>query len=195
MGYLSTPVKIPAVPGKITFRKRNETTYVLVEIGRTYNSARQNTNPQRKIIGKQIRNVPTMMLPNENYVQFFGEGEMNMTEAEKKAAKNYESVRCEFRMLASLFDQLYFEFQILAHRSPHMVVNGYKVRRINKVLEPLKALMADEPYAGFLERIEEPEVIRAEDGAEKQAGLNYSDVAILLTQYKGAMTRFSADCL
>lgn len=195
MGYLNQPVKIPEVRGKITFRKRNGTTYVLYEIGRTYNSARRNTNPQRKIIGKQIRNVPTMMLPNENYMVFFGKGAADMTENERKAAKDYESVRSEFRMLASLFDQLYFEFQILAHRSPHMVVNEYKVRRINKVLEPLRALMADEPYAGFLERIEEPEVVRAEDGAEKQAGLNYSDVAILLTQYKGAMTRFSADCL
>ena len=196
MAYASTPVKIPDVPGKITLRERTDRTYVVYEIGRTYNSARKTTNPQRKYIGIQIRNAPTLMLPNGNYEKYFANGVEKMTAAERKTARNYESVRKEFRMLNSLFDQLYFEFQIQAHKSPHYIVNAYKIRRINKVLEPLRELMKNEPYAGFLERLEEPQTIPAEgEEEEKLAGLDYSDVALALTQYKGAMTRFSADCL
>lgn len=39
----------------------------------------------------------------------------------------------------------------------------------------------------------EEETVRARK--TKLVGLDYSDVALLLTQYKGAMTRFAADCL
>ena len=115
-----------------------------------------------------------------------------------------------------MFDQLYFEFQIQAHRNPHFVVNAYKIQRINKVLVPLKRLMEGKPYGAFLEIPEEPqEVVEEEllvttgvDQADgdfedqpvrarktKLVGLDYSDVALLLTQYKGAMTRFAGECL
>ena len=196
MAYSDTPVKIPTVPGKITLRKRTDRVYVLYEIGRVYNSARRTTTAQRKMIGQQIRNAPTMMLPNENYHKYFQNGVEKMTEKERKTVKDYEALRKEYKILNSLFDQMYFEFQIQAHRSPHRVVNTFKIRRINKILEPLKALMADEPYAGYLEIPEEPQTISGGEGEEdKLVGLDYSDVALLLTQFKGALTRFSADCL
>ena len=70
-----------------------------------------------------------------------------------------------------------------------------KVWRINKVLEPLRELMKDEPYAVFLEKLEEPQTVSDEEGTEKTIGLDCSDIALALTQYKGAMTRFSADRL
>ena len=194
MATLSSPVKIPNVKGKISFNKKADRTYVRYEIGRTYNSTRKNTNPQRVVIGLQIRNAPTLMLPNENY----------------------EATSNDFWMLSCMFDQLYFEFQIQAHRNPHFVVNAYKIQRINKVLVPLKRLMEGKPYGAFLEIPEEPqEVVEEEllvttgvDQADgdfedqpvrarktKLVGLDYSDVALVLTQYKGAMKRFAADCL
>ncbi len=71
MATLSSPVKIPDVKGKISFNKKADRTYVRYEIGRTYNSTRKNTNPQRVVIGLQIRNAPTLMLPNENYEKYF----------------------------------------------------------------------------------------------------------------------------
>jgi len=37
--------------------------------------------------------------------------------------------------------------------------------------------------------------IRDRSGKTKMIGLDYSDVALLMTQYKGAMTRFASDCL
>ena len=70
-------------------------------------------------------------------------------------------------MLNSLFEQLYYEFQIMAHRSPHYVVNAYKMRQINKVLEPLREIMKEEVYARFLEKLEEPEMVTDPDGNEK----------------------------
>ena len=212
MAYSTKPVKIPKVPGKITLRKRSDRTYVVYETGRTYNSARKNTNPQRKYIGLQIRNAPTLMLPNENYEKYFGkDGDEKMTAKERMAAENLEAMSNDFWMLNCMFEQLYFEFQIQAHRNPHFVVNAYKIQRINKILVPLKRLMEGKPYGAFLEIPEEPREV-AEDEMmvtmgenmeeepvrarkTKLVALDYSDVALLLTQYKGAMTRFAGDCL
>ena len=195
MSYISKPAKIPDVPGKITLRERGDRVYVLYEIGRTYNPALQINTPQRKMIGQQIRNAPDMMLPNENYEQFFANGEEIMSNEELVKARDYEKIRGEYRMLNSLFEQLYYEFQIMAHRSPHYVVNAYKMRQINKVLDPLREIMKEEVYARFLEKLEEPEMVTDPDGNEKLTGLDYSDVALALTQYRGAMTRFAADRL
>ncbi len=195
MATLNTPVKIPEVPGKITHMKKGDRIYVRYETGRTCNSARKSTNLQRKVIGLPIRNSPTLMLPNENYEIYFAEGAEKMNAQEQQAAQDYEAVRGEFRMLNSLFDQMYFEFQIQAHRSPHTIVNEFKIRQINRVLEPLRRLMAKESFGAFLETLEAPRKIPGKDGEERLEGLESSDVALVLTQYKGAMTRFSADCL
>jgi hypothetical protein len=147
------------------------------------------------MIGQQIRNAPGRMLPNENYEQFFANGQEIMSNEELVKVRDYEKIRGEYRMLNSLFEQLYYEFQIMAHRSPHYVVNAYKMRQINKVLEPLREIMKEEVYARFLEKLEEPEMVTDSDGNEKLTGLDYSDVALALTQYRGAMTRFAADRL
>ena len=217
MAFTNTPVKIPDVKGKITLRKYNDRTYVRYEIGRTYDTGRQSTNPQRVNIGLQIRNAPTLMLPNENYEKYFGkDGEEKMTAKERTAVENYKATSNDFWMLSCMFDQLYFEFQIQAHRNPHFVVNAFKIQRINKVLVPLKRMMEDKPYGAFLEIPEEPRevveeemlettMLNPEDGSPeelpvrsrktKMIGLDYSDVALLMTQYKGAMTRFASDCL
>ena len=217
LAYSSKPVKIPEVAGKISFMKKTDRTYVRYEFGRTYNPVKKSTIPQRAIIGLQIRNAPTLMLPNENYEKYFGkDGDEKMTAKERMTAENFEAMSNDFWMLNCMFEQLYFEFQIQAHRNPHFVVNAYKIQRINKILVPLKRLMEGKPYGAFLEIPEEPqEVVEEEllvttgvDQADgdfedqpvrarktKLVGLDYSDVALLLTQYKGAMTRFAGDCL
>jgi len=193
MAYQNSPVKIPKAPGKITFRKMTDKTYVLYETGRVYNSAKKSNTPQRTMIGLQIRNAPTLMLPNENYDKYFSrDGEEKMTAKERTAAENYEMTRNDFWMLNCMFEQLYYEFQIQAHRDPHLVVNAFKIQRINKVLEPLKRMMEGKAYAAFLEIPPEPREVEEEEGL---VGLDYSDVVLLLTQYKGAMTRFAGDCL
>ena len=193
MAYFSTPVKIPKVPGKITYRKKADATYVLYETERTYNAERQNTNPQRKIIGQQIRNAPTLMLPNENYERYFEGGAEKMTAKERETARSYASTRSEFRTLQMLFDHLYYEFLKQSHKHPDQVVSKYKIQVINQVLEPLLGLMAERPYACFLVILDEPTVAKDPEGNEILTGLDYGDVALALTQYKGAITRFSGD--
>ena len=217
MAYSSNPVKIPEVAGKISFMKKTDRTYVRYEFGRTYNPVKKSTIPQRAIIGLQIRNTPTLMLPNENYEKYFGkDGDEKMTAKERMTAENFEAMSNDFWMLNCMFEQLYFEFQIQAHRNPHFVVNAYKIQRINKILVPLKHLMEGKPYGAFLEIPEEPREVpdneplittaldpadgspeeqRLRSGKTKLVGLDYSDIALLLTQYKGAMTRFAGDCL
>jgi hypothetical protein len=217
LAYSSKPVKIPEVAGKISFMKKTDRTYVRYEFGRTYNPVKKSTIPQRAIIGLQIRNAPTLMLPNENYEKYFGkDGDEKMTAKERMTAENFEVMSNDFWMLNCMFEQLYFEFQIQAHRNPHFVVNAYKIQRINKILVPLKRLMEGKPYGAFLEIPPEPvevpdneplittaldpadgspEEQRLRSGKTKLVGLDYSDIALLLTQYKGAMTRFAGDCL
>ena len=217
LAYSSKPVKIPEVAGKISFMKKTDRTYVRYEFGRTYNPVKKSTIPQRAIIGLQIRNAPTLMLPNENYEKYFGkDGDEKMTAKERMTAENFEAMSNDFWMLNCMFEQLYFEFPIQAHRNPHFVVNAYKIQRINKILVPLKRLMEGKPYGAFLEIPPEPvevpdneplittaldpadgspEEQRLRSGKTKLVGLDYSDIALLLTQYKGAMTRFAGDCL
>ena len=74
--YLDAMVKIPEVPGKITYRTKGNTTYVEYEYGRFYDKERQFTIANRKTIGKRSEADPTVMQPNENYMKFFPDVEM-----------------------------------------------------------------------------------------------------------------------
>lgn len=69
-------VKIPDIPGKITYRTKGNTTYVEYEYGRVYDKERQFTIVNRKTIGKRSEADPTVMQPNENYMKFFPDVEM-----------------------------------------------------------------------------------------------------------------------
>ncbi len=195
MGYLSQLVKVPDVPGKIVLRKRQDRVYVLYEVGRRYKAGKRSTVPERVMIGQQIRTKPEWMLPNENYERYFSEEMMKMTEEEREAAAEYIAARGEFRTLQIVFDQLYYEFQVQARRDPHEIVNEYKVEKINRVLDRLMELMEGKNYAVFLERVPTPQTESGEDGKERLSGLNYGDVSLLLTQFKGAVTRYSGEII
>ena len=179
--------------------KKTDRTYVRYEFGRTYNPEKKSTVPQRAIIGMQIRNAPTLMLPNENFEKYFsGDGKELMTAKERKTAEEYAALSDEFWTLNGLFEQLYYEFQFLMHKSPHDVVGVYQIRLINRVLEPMKRMMEGEPYAAFLSIPAEPVEVCGETGVDRGnekniEGLDYSDVGLLLTQYRGAMRRFTSN--
>ena len=93
-------------------------------------------------------------------------------------------------MLRDFVDQLFFEFQIMSRKKGSCIVNDNKVKRINKVLEPIMEMLKDQPYAVFLELIPEPEMVETEDGETVMTGMSYSDVALLMTQFKGALNRY-----
>ena len=67
--YLDLLVKTPEVPGKITFRKKGEATYVEFEYDRIYDPKKQYTTVKRSTIGKQSKADPGMMQPNQNFLK------------------------------------------------------------------------------------------------------------------------------
>ena len=188
--YLNQPVLVPKAPGKITYKKKGENSYVQFETGRIYDPGRQYTIPERKIIGVQIPGRAELMLPNENYLSYFPKGGSEMTEEEEKLVQEYTEEREHGLMVRDFFEQMYFEFQGLARKKPNSVVNLFKVERINQVTGMLKEMMKGEEYAMFLEEIPEPEETENEDGTIIRTGLTYSDVAMILTRYKTAEKRF-----
>ena len=188
--FLNKPTLIPKIRGKITFQKKGNSTYVLYDIGRQYDPNRKYCLKNRTMIGVQIPGRPEMMLPNENYLTYFPKGEENMTEEEKKNAQDYADERENGLMLRDFFEQLFFEFQMMSRKKPNGVVNEYKVERLNRVLRPLLEMMKGEKYATFLEEIPMPQVKTTKDGEGIKTGLTYSDVALMMTQFKGAVNRF-----
>ena len=188
--YENQPVLIPDLPGKISFKNKGGSEYVQYETDRKYNPVRKYNLPERKIIGIRIPALPEMMLPNENYRKYFSEGEEKMSDTQKEAATQYAADKKQFMILRDLFDQLYYEFQLQSRRKPDEPLNPYKAMKINSILEPLRKMMAGEDYAAYLDLVDTAQ----EEGGEKSiSGKTYSDVALMLTQYKGAMKRFFHD--
>lgn len=70
--YLSKPVKIPAVEGKIVMHTKGSSTYVLYEVDRVYNPKKKFNVPTRVSIGKLLPDgKPGYMLPNEKFAEYF----------------------------------------------------------------------------------------------------------------------------
>ncbi|WP_310604955.1 IS1634 family transposase [Anaerosporobacter sp.] len=74
--YLDALVKVPEAHGKITFRKKGQTTYIEFESNRIYVPEKKYTTVSRKTIGKLIDSDEQMMQPNENFMKFFPESEL-----------------------------------------------------------------------------------------------------------------------
>lgn len=70
--YLNYEVRIPDVPGKINQVKKGKAIYVRYVVGRTYYPEKKYNVPDQRIIGKRSENDPEKMVPNENYVKYFG---------------------------------------------------------------------------------------------------------------------------
>ena len=70
--YLKYEVRIPDVPGKINQVKKGKAIYVRYVVGRTYHPEKKYNVPDQRIIGKRSENDPEKMVPNENYVKYFG---------------------------------------------------------------------------------------------------------------------------
>ena len=70
--YLNYEVRIPDVPGKINQVKKGKAIYVRYVVGRMYHPEKKYNVPDQRIIGKRSENDPEKMVPNENYVKYFG---------------------------------------------------------------------------------------------------------------------------
>lgn len=71
--YLNYEVEIPDVPGKINQVKKGKAIYVRYVVGRTYHPEKKYNVPDQRIIGKRSESNPEKMVPNENYMKYFGD--------------------------------------------------------------------------------------------------------------------------
>lgn len=84
--YLDFEVKLPEVLGKIGCVTKDRTTYVRYVAGRTYHRGRKYNIPAHKAIGQQSPKNPSMMIPNENYRQYFGNAEPSERKNDEKCS-------------------------------------------------------------------------------------------------------------
>lgn len=71
--YLDCQVEIPNEPGKITRFRKGKATYIRYAAGRTYNAEKKYNVPDHKTIGKLVSEESRMMIPNENFLRYFGD--------------------------------------------------------------------------------------------------------------------------
>ncbi len=92
----------------------------------------------------------------------------------------------QFNLLAKLLGGLYAEFSSLAKKQPDALTNAFKTNQVNRVLSPLKQIMASEDSTQYLDLIQE-----ADDGQANGKGRSsYSDAVIIMSQYKTACDEF-----
>ena len=80
--YLDCLVKVPEIPGKIVYKKKGPSTYVLYENGRSYDPKKRFNQPKRVIIGKLSGADKSMMQPNTGYLEQFPYAELPDEKAE-----------------------------------------------------------------------------------------------------------------
>ena len=85
--YMDCEIEIPDVPGKINQVKKGNTIYIRYVVGRTYYADKKYNIPDQRIIGKRSDRNPDMMIPNENFLKYFGDVEL----PEKKRNANRSS--------------------------------------------------------------------------------------------------------
>ena len=74
--YLNCVVKIPDAPGKISLLHKGNSTYVRYETKRIYHPDKKYNVPGYRTIGKLDENDQTKMIPNENFLKYFGDIEL-----------------------------------------------------------------------------------------------------------------------
>lgn len=84
----------------------------------------------------------------------------------------------QYKLLDPLINGVYEEFKELSKKKPEAVLNMYKVKVINRILEPIKGLLKDEEVIQFLD------VLNQDDLPTN------SDVILILNQYLKALDMF-----
>lgn len=74
--YMDCEIEIPNVPGKINQVKKGNTTYIRYVVSRTYHADKKYNIPDQRIIGKRSDKNPDMLIPNENFLKYFGDVEL-----------------------------------------------------------------------------------------------------------------------
>ena len=175
-------VKIPEIPGKITFMRKDEKEYVRYLARRIYDPERKYNVPEWVIIGRRSKTMPGLMYPNDHYEQYFREEEERMNESMTPEGAAFVRNSETLELYGPFFEALYYELRSQAKKRPDSPISPYKVESLNRVLTPLQEMMQGEDYAGLLGLIEA--------GDDEKGCMSHSDAMILLMQYKSALAKY-----
>lgn len=84
----------------------------------------------------------------------------------------------QFLMLSDLLASVYLEMKEFSKKKPDEPLNKFKVKNINRVLEPIKEILKGEPTISFLDLLDD-DVLPSN-----------SDAILIIGQYTAAMERF-----
>ena len=84
----------------------------------------------------------------------------------------------QYELLLPLLTATYNEIQELSKKKPESPLNSYKVKVINRILNPLKEILKQEDVVEFLDTLDPDDLP------------TNSDVILILSQYKEAMHLF-----
>lgn len=79
--YYDFYVKLPDAPGKYTYLRRGNATYVKYEYDRIYDPKKKITYPQRVTVGKLSPDNPALIQPNQNFPAYFPNETLPITDA------------------------------------------------------------------------------------------------------------------
>ena len=74
--FFDCTVPIPEQKGKIYKRVIKDVTYINYEYDRIYKPEKKYNIPKRTTIGKQCKDDPTLMFPNQNFLKYFPDAEL-----------------------------------------------------------------------------------------------------------------------
>jgi len=84
----------------------------------------------------------------------------------------------QFVMLYPMLDAVLSEIRELSKKKQDGVLNNLKVKKINKLLEKIKSVLANEPMVEFLDLLDE------------EALPTNSDAVLMIVHFKSAMEQF-----
>ena len=87
-------------------------------------------------------------------------------------------------LLRRLFDDIYYSVEELAGKYPNEVMDPFKVKRINEILDEIRECLEDKNILPYLRLIDEPNEITDKEGKRLWDGLSYSDILLMLKWYK-----------
>lgn len=85
-----------------------------------------------------------------------------------------------FEMLDKLLDSSYIEMKQFSNKKPDELLNKFKVKSLNRILEPIKSVMRNEPTATFLDLLDEDTIP------------SNSDAILIISQFQAAMKQFKS---
>ena len=108
------------------------------------------------------------------------------TEEEKELDRQYASYQKDRERLAILkqiLNGILTAIRNQARKRPNDIVNTYKVNKINEILIEIRDKYKESDYLDLLDLMEEPKIVKDEDGEISITGTTYSDAEVMLSHY------------